>query len=81
MTTRIRQRFKKKLVHKHVPYGRTYNHTVDGDYDHYTKGHRKSSTTTSKLDAGGKFFNALIERAFPKTSVKASEVEEAGDVV
>ena len=81
MTTRLRQRFKKKLVHKHVPYGRTYNHTVDGDYDHYTKGHRKSSTTTSKLDAGGKFFNALIERAFLKTSVKASEVEEAGDVV
>lgn len=73
MTVRIRQRQKKYLVKKHVAYGRTYNYK-NGGYDHYTKGHRKSSLTSEKVSKGNDFLNALIERAFPK-------VEDSGDAV
>jgi len=74
MTVRIRQRQKKYLVRKHVAYGRTYNYKDDGSYDHYTKGHRKSSLTSEKVSKGNDFLNALIERAFP-------EVKDSGDAV
>lgn len=74
MTVRIRQRQKKYLVRKHVAYGRTYNYKDDGSYDHYTKGHRKSSLKTEDITKGNNFLNALIERAFPK-------VEDSGDAV
>jgi len=85
MTVRLKQRQKKYKVHKHISYGRTYNHKDGIGYEHYTKGYRKSSITTKLMDAGGKFLNALIERAFPKPDVKtpseASEVKDTGDVV
>lgn len=85
MTVRLKQRQKKYKVHKHISYGRTYNHKDGIGYEHYTKGHRKSSITIELIDAGEKFFNALIERAFPKLDVETpsevSEVKDTGDVV
>ena len=88
MTVRLRQRQKKYLVRKHVAYGRTYNYVDNDGYDHYTKGHRKSTLTTERVTNGNKFLNAFIERAFPKPVAETSvvntstdDVKDTGDVV
>lgn len=85
MTVRLRQRQKKHLVRKHVAYGRTYNYQDGVGYNHYTKGSRKSTMTSSSMNNGSKVLYALIERAFPKPDVVAptevSEVKDTGDVV
>lgn len=76
MSKNLKQRFKRYKVHKHCAYGRTYNSTNGEGYDHYTKGHRKSSMTAEIMDKGSKFLFALLERAFPK-KVEESVVKES----
>ena len=58
-----------KKVHKHVPYGRTYN-SIDGEgYSHYTKGHRFSKINSKVFEKGSKFILEFLAKAVPSIKV------------
>ena len=68
MTARIMKRDINKKVHKHIPYGRTYNNSNWG-YQHYTKGYRYNFVDSESLEKGSKFIMSFLAKAIPEIKV------------
>lgn len=62
----------KKVVHKHVNSGRTYNYKEGFGWSHFTKGFRRRTVTMDVINKGCNFIFSLMERV---TGTKTTEEE------
>jgi len=56
----------KKVVHKHMDSGRTYNHIEGSGWCHFTKGFRKRSITMDRINKAYDYLFAFLEKAIDK---------------
>lgn len=58
-----------KKVHKHIPFGRTYNNQDGVGYKHYTKGNRSSRVDSKVFEKGSKFILEFLSKVVPNIKV------------
>ena len=71
----------KKVVHRHMDSGRTYNHIEGSGWCHYTKGFRKRSITMDRINKAYDYLFSFLEKAIDKKFEEKQISEKLSNVI